>query len=47
MLGKYELGISDGWIALRLEQMIDEGRLRVVSVQDDAGPYGKTLTKVK
>ncbi len=47
VLGKYELGISDGWIALRLEQMIDEGWLRVVRVQDDAGPYGKTLTKVK
>jgi hypothetical protein len=46
VLGKYGLGISDGWIALRLKQMIEEGQLRVVAVRDEHHPYGKMLAKV-
>ncbi|MEG0751912.1 MAG: DUF3658 domain-containing protein [Oscillospiraceae bacterium] len=31
VLGKYRLGIGDAWIAHRIEKMIDEGKLTVVS----------------
>lgn len=31
VLGKYSLGISDGLIALRIEQFIKEGKLEVIT----------------
>lgn len=46
VLGKYALGISDGWVALRLRKMIAEGLLRVVDEGDLSHPYGKLLEKV-
>lgn len=31
VLGKYQLGIGDAWVALRIEEMIAAGKLKVVS----------------
>lgn len=45
LLGKYRLGVSDSWYALRMEQMIADGRLIVVSEGDASHPYGKQLKK--
>lgn len=47
ILGKYQLGISDGWLALRIEEMIHTGRLRVVSSAPEGGPrYHRILKKM-
>ena len=47
ILGKYPLGISDGWISLRLEALIESGALEAVSSPPKEGPrYHRTLKKV-
>jgi len=43
ILGKYPLGISDGWYALRIKKMIDDSYLKVVGNRDTNHPYGKIL----
>ena len=46
VLGKYQLGISDAWIALRIEEMISKGKLEVVSKATEAMPsYHRLLHK--
>ena len=43
VLGKYQLGIGDAWIALRMEKMIAEGRLEVI----DSAPAGALIYRQK
>ena len=46
ILGKYQLGISDRWLALRIEEMIRSGKLSVVSSAPEDGPsYHRILKK--
>jgi hypothetical protein len=47
ILGKYPLGVGDGWYALRIKKMIADGKLEVVGDKDASHPYGKILRKVK
>ena len=43
-LGKYRLGVSDGWVALRAEELVRAGTLRVVSeAPADEPVYRRTL----
>lgn len=46
ILGKYPLGVGDGWYALRIKKMIDENKLEIVADKDTSHPYGKVLRKV-
>lgn len=43
LLGKYNLGISDSWYALRIDKMIGDNKLIIVENKDPSRPYGKTL----
>ena len=46
ILGQYQLGITDAWLALRMEQMIAKGRLIPVTQPPDQGPaYHPILRK--
>lgn len=46
ILGKYQLGIGDGWIAQRIEQFVKEGLFEVLTPADPDGPtYRRTLRK--
>jgi len=46
VLGKYQLGISDSWVAFRIEEMIHAGKLTVVSAADEDMPvYHRRLKK--
>ncbi|AFM39271.1 protein of unknown function (DUF1835) [Desulfosporosinus acidiphilus SJ4] len=46
VMSKYQLGISDSWIALRMEEMIREGKLEVTSVvAEDMPVYHRVLKK--
>lgn len=46
VLGKYQLGISDSWVAMRIEEMIREGKLEVVSAAaKDVPTYHRVLKK--
>ncbi len=46
VLGKYRLGIGDGWIAYRIEEMIGAGKLEVVTAGDKNMPiYHRVLKK--
>lgn len=46
ILGKYQLGIGDGWLALRIEEMIRTGKLEAVTSAPDDGPgYHRILKK--
>lgn len=48
VLGKYQLGICDAWIALRLEAMVHSGILEVADQMPEAGPiYQKVLRKAQ
>lgn len=48
VLGKYQLGIGDGWIALRIEQFIRDGLLiPITAPEPDAPIYHRTLQKAK
>lgn len=48
VLGKYQLGISDSFIHLRIENMINQGRLEVVKVEEEDRPiYSRILKRVK
>ena len=46
LLGKYKLGISDAWYALRIDKMIEENKLKLVEIKDTSYPYGKLLRKI-
>lgn len=46
VLGKYQLGISDSWVAFRIEEMVSDGKLIVVSAADkDMPAYHRILKK--
>lgn len=46
VLGKYQLGIGGAWVAHRIEKMIDEGKLSVISTPIKNGPiYHRQLRK--
>ena len=47
ILGKYSLGVGDGWYALRIKKMIAENKLEIVGDKDASHPYGKILRKEK
>lgn len=49
VLGRTQIGISDAWLALRMDQMIADGRLSVVQEEEDPdGPsYNRILRKEK
>jgi hypothetical protein len=46
VLGKYQLGIGDAWVALRIEEIIHAGKLEVMSVViEDMPIYHRMLKK--
>ncbi len=46
VLGKYQLGISDNWIAFRIEEMVREGKLEPVTKPTNDSPiYHRILKK--
>lgn len=45
ILGKFDLGVSDSWYALRIEQMIEDKKLILVEHKDLSHPYGMVLRK--
>jgi ribosomal protein S18 acetylase RimI-like enzyme len=46
VLGKYQLGIGDAWIALRIDEMIGAGNLEALSTASDDSPvYHRKLRK--
>lgn len=46
VLGNYQLGIGDAWIALRFEEMIGNGKLKAISTVDADSPiYHRMLKK--
>lgn len=48
VLGKYQLGISDSFIHSRIENMIKEGQLEVVSVvAKDMPVYNRVLKRME
>ncbi len=48
VLGKYQLGIGDGWIALRIEQFIKDGLLVPITTPSPNAPiYHRFLKKIK
>ncbi|KUO77481.1 MAG: hypothetical protein APF81_04765 [Desulfosporosinus sp. BRH_c37] len=47
ILGKYHLGVGDGWYALRIKKMIVDNKLEIVADKDTSHPYGKILRKVE
>lgn len=47
VLGKYQLGISDYWIALRIEEMIRDGKLEpMTNPEKDCPIYHRILKKI-
>lgn len=44
VLGKYPIGIHDGWYSLRINRMIRDSIFEVISNGDITHPYGKILT---
>ena len=48
VLGKYSLGIGDAWIALRIEQMIQDGLLIPMTTPEPGSPiYHRVLQKAR
>ena len=47
ILGKYQLGIGDGWLALRIEEMIRAGKLGIVSSAPEGRPSYRRILKKK
>lgn len=46
VLGKYQLGIGDSWVALRIEEMIRTGKLEpVTELAEDSPIYHRVLKK--
>jgi hypothetical protein len=47
VLGKYSLGVSDGWYALRVKKMIADRKLEIVRAEKADHPYGNVLRKAR
>ena len=45
ILGKYALGVSDGWLAMRIETMVHAGELAVVQQAEADRPYSRVLRR--
>ena len=45
ILGKYALGVSDGWLAMRIEAMVQSGELAVVREAEADRPYSRVLRR--
>lgn len=45
VLGKYQLGIGDSWVALRIEEMIHTGKVESVTVASEDMPIYRRLLK--
>ena len=45
LLGKYALGVSDGWLAMRIEAMVQSGELAVVREAEADRPYSRVLRR--
>lgn len=45
LLGKYALGVSDGWLAMRIEDMVQSGELAVVREAEADRPYSRVLRR--
>ena len=45
ILGKYALGVSDGWLAMRIEDMVQSGELAVVREAEADRPYSRVLRR--
>jgi len=45
VLGKYRLGISDSWVAFRIEELIRAGKLEVVRKAEEGSPIYHRLLK--
>lgn len=45
VLGRYSLGVDDGWYYLRLQAMVKNGELKVVDSGDGDHPYSATLRR--
>lgn len=44
-LGKYALGVGDGWLAMRIEAMVRAGELTVVQNAEAGRPYSRVLRR--
>lgn len=45
LLGRYALGVSDGWLAMRIEDMMQSGELAVVRETEADRPYSRVLRR--
>ena len=45
ILGRCALGISDGWLAMRIEAMVQSGELAVVREAEADRPYSRVLRR--
>ena len=46
VLGAYRVGVSDGWVALRMEEMIRRGELEPITGPPEDGPrYHRVLRR--
>ena len=45
ILGRCALGISDGWLAMRIEAMVQSGELAVVRETEADRPYSRVLRR--
>lgn len=46
ILGEYQLGVGDGWYALRIKKMIKENKLKIVVDKNHSHPYEKILKRI-
>ena len=45
ILGRYALGVSDGWLAMRIEAMVQSGELAVAREAEADRPYSRVLRR--
>ena len=45
ILGRCALGVSDGWLAMRIEAMVQSGELAVVREAEADRPYSRVLRR--
>lgn len=46
LIGEYQLGVSDSWYAMRINNMIDKNKLTIISETNTKNPYHMILKKV-
>ena len=45
ILGRYALGVGDGWLAMRIEAMVQSGELAVAREAEADRPYSRVLRR--